>query len=1050
MNEGTYSENLCRFEMTRRSFIQGLVAGGSAALLLGGAPLSLAGCNNARGPQADLYQIWRELQQRLRQSPDHTPSRARTLVANRDIKAIHAFVRDEIRLMSAEGKRFALGERRTHGKRAALRAGCGTALEKAEILADMVRQTGGKAEIVLTSKLSRDEIEGAFFRDFSQPFEPAVDKAQVEQWRRSLGLSPEWENKVLTTDPTGGECSRLVETISKAISESSEFSKFGRYRYDDRQVGYTPVVKVTEADGSEHLADPVRPESQYQPMPEKLWTKAVDMESIKEQTFFLAVEASRSDRPDEFQELVSGEWPLAQVAGRQLQIAFTPTVDFQTRMASRVADIRTFLPTLSLQALDDELANEEPSAFAGDAFTLGGERISINEEGELLIDSELLRPSNVESSPKEVATIEGKVDHSRFPELHLKLSPRDRSGNIVEGLGAEHFALRDQGSPVGGNVLSTQAAPKVLFLADSSMSMPSEFRGGRSSMQELVKRITQFAKEIHPAAVIRYRTTGSSMWAELVRASTEPVSLIVYATDGDLNGRKPDAGMLELLKQGPPAFILDVDGKLERYRSRGRDNIFDLMAQATNGEAFSVIDQDVAAAEEALKKVLRERGSALPYTLRTTASNLELGSRTISVQVGEAKLELPYTVEETESDRVLPNRLARLRLRFRLGRREVVKHLAGWPGSGKVEREHQGEVQGALFGSHLLAVEGPPPSLSVLLDDMIQAKLSMEELDKAIGREAPMAELEKLLASGFAALPGELTSLLSSTGFESGSDFSASVLGCRTVLYSVYPKIGTDLVLKKLNLIPLEQAYVIAEEKERSVKLGLQRSAPLAIAESKLLQRSTWSMLQGKPLVPAWRRTFSGDKSLDETLRERWHAQMEDLRNHHPSSAFFTEAGGQNLALWGVERESAQLIGLLPDGSGGGSEAERIQKTLDELDQVVAMLNLYVMAAQAVGLVGGLGAFSLGVVAAYGQRLARLYGAAALSVVLMDPSGIEPAVRLAIAGMACEVAKSLTLNVFSGAGKVAAKAATHFAAGENVAGSLGLSSPFSCSIQKFN
>lgn len=137
---------------------------------------------------------------------------------------------------------------------------------------------------------------------------------------------------------------------------------------------------------------------------------------------------------------------------------------------------------------------------------------------------------------------------------------------------------------------------------------------------------------------------------------------------------------------------------------------------------------------------------------------------------------------------------------------------------------------------------------------------------------------------------------------------------------------------------------------------------------------------------------------------------------------------------------------MLADASGGGQDEARIAEELARLDQVVAALNLLATAAGAMGAISSLGGLSLGIVAAYGQRLARLYAAASMSIILMDPSGIEPAVRLAVATMACEVVKNIALTAFSGAGRVAGHAVTTFATIDGIGGLGGGIPLISCPI----
>lgn len=119
------------------------------------------------------------------------------------------------------------------------------------------------------------------------------------------------------------------------------------------------------------------------------------------------------------------------------------------------------------------------------------------------------------------------------------------------------------------------------------------------------------------------------------------------------------------------------------------------------------------------------------------------------------------------------------------------------------------------------------------------------------------------------------------------------------------------------------------------------------------------------------------------------------------------------------------------------------------------------------GVLSGPGGVALGIVAAYGQRLARLYAAVSITVLTADNSKMDEAVRKVIAGMICEVAKNIALGVFSSAGKIAGKAAERFAvvtakhvataaragkvadglgAADNTLSLLGAPSPFSCPL----
>jgi len=988
------------------------------------------------------YSVWREVQASLKQSPDHTVGRAAILTEKGDPTSLLSFVKDEIRLVSGEGRRFAMGRSTLWGPRAALRCGAGTAREKAEILAELLRSTGREAEVVETTEIPRESVPAAFFRSFGASFAPVFTPTQSSEWKERLGDSA--DDRVLhRVEYDGSAASDLTASIVKAFPEK-ELSNVARLRFDDRQVGRTPVVKVTEKDGSVVYADPIRPEGAYGPLPDGI--KEYPAQEIPEtDKVKVTLSATTTQEPDSPFELVSGEWPSEVLCGRQLRVGFQPTMGFGAMLHSRFADVRTFMPALKIQALD--LEEDLPDGLVvGTSFNLGGERLQVEEDGEVLLDGRPLIAPGALTSADSVSSVEIKADAGRFPEVRLLLTPRDSQQEVVEGLPASAFEISEGEKRVGCTLLTNRPAPRVLFLADQSLSMPDEFRGGRPGMEALVERVRGFAKEIHPDAEIIYTPTGSALWEELVKGSALSVNLIVFATDGDLDGREPDEAMLEVMRQGPPAMILDVNNRLTKWREGKKENIFDRMAELTGGEAFPVKNGSVEEAEQAIQRVLRERASAHPYLLSYTAPSLEKGTHTVRVAVGKGSAQATYEV--SDSTKVLPRRIASLRLSVSVGKRTVTRVLAGHDGFQEIEQRDLDEVQGALFGTHILAFEGSSPSLSVLFDELLAAKIGWERLDKKLEENADLPALEAELAKGVPFFPGELLSLLQKTGPLSEDDFSFAPQGLRTVLYSVHPVMDSDLYKQRVDILPLQQGYVLARDQESSRRKAMELSLPLALAEASLFSKSTVAELSGKSLTAIDRRPFRKSE-LEKEQIARWGYLIENLREQysHPGALYLGPEDGSSLALWAVDRATGEVLGILDDGSGGGEEAARIEAQIKQLEQVVAGLNILATAAGMSGAVGTLGGFSLGVVAVYGQQLARLYGAASMAVILMDPSGIEPAVRQMIAKMSCEVAKSIKLTVFASAGRVAAEAVNLFGTVENIDSITNFSkgrNPFAC------
>jgi len=120
---------------------------------------------------------------------------------------------------------------------------------------------------------------------------------------------------------------------------------------------------------------------------------------------------------------------------------------------------------------------------------------------------------------------------------------------------------------------------------------------------------------------------------------------------------------------------------------------------------------------------------------------------------------------------------------------------------------------------------------------------------------------------------------------------------------------------------------------------------------------------------------------------------------------------------------------VLPDGTNGGASNPNHERTLEGLSRVISHINLLAMAS-------GAGGLALGLVAAYGQVLARLYAAVAMAIEVMDASALPDAIAEAKATMVCEIAKRAFLDVVP--------MGSAFSAIENLIGAVGGSSPASC------
>lgn len=1014
---------------------------GITSVVVGGFPAALSGCKKEEALPAvepGPFSVWREVQAALRVSPDHSSGRAAQLVAANDLEGLHRFVRDEIRLISNRKDSFRYGYEAYVGTRAALRAGAGTAPEKAEILVELVRQTGREARVVNADNPAENETKDIFYRSYEQPFEPDFSKAKLKDWKRRLG-HPANDPPPPTIEEQAGEIDGLVPELMRKLDDDTK-AKIARPDLSYKGTGGLPVVEITEADGTRYYADPIRPNGEFKTWPEGTHASTFRKMGRGSQVR-VTLSAVMSDDLDNHVELVQGQWSTHDLAGRQLRIGFKAAMDSVAMLGARIGDVRTFSPVLALQALDGEEIEPDRKFALGDAFTLEGDRITVSENGEILKNGEKLPDSTPSGFAGRVRSVSVEAVSSDFPDVRLKVMPRDENGMLVDGLTAGDFGITDQGAEAEVRLQNTSVAPHILFLADDSLSMPRVFRGkNATAMKALSDRVEAAAKAIHPDAKVSVFGTNSSLWNNLAKYAQGDYSLIVYATDGDVNDRAND-DVLERLQNGPKTIMMDVEAKLQIRRERDPDNVMDAMARATGGEAVNATEDDLSGIEAVMQRYLDSGEADLPYLLTYRAPDQSAGEHTVKTKIGAASGQAVYTLPNVQR---FGKKIAGIYVTVKTPHGSVTRPIAGYDGqSEKVSAEDFGAIHGAMFGSHLIAFEGAAPSISTLMDDVLKAKLSVEDLYKASQEHPDSAdEMVSVLEEGVAYLPGELATFMARTMPGSGKDYCFSEQGLRTVYYSEHPIIGTDKFVRKLDIMPLSKTYTLAKDQDTAIKKSMLSSLRLANGETALFSTSTRSLLQGSELMK-----FDLQKAREEVSEEEWnewYAFVKEARSRFPRGAVhFTAADYQSLASWSVDLETGEVYGLLSDGSGGGAQEERIKRQLKEIDEIISALNLLIMVVGWTGAIGGIAGASLGIVAAYGQRLARLYAAVSVTIILMDASGIAPAVQKVIAGMACEIAKAIGLAMFASVGKLASAAVDLLTIYENTGGE---NSPLSCPL----
>jgi hypothetical protein len=978
-------------EPDRREFLK------LCTLALGAAAIGpLAYCGRAARPaDAHLpFTVWEEIREALRTSPDHLVARAGRLVAEADPASLFHFVRDQVATYPTSGGGIDGRRGVRWGTRGTLRGGAGTPREKAELLAELYRRAGLTAEVLEAPlPMPPEAVRGLLLRAPQRSFAPEISGRQLSTWRARLELPRAPEVRPLLIDEGGVASRELASRIERALPAQRPRPR----DFDWRWQGAVPVVRVQHGDTTSYanLFSPGTPFGEAGIDPRRLRPAAPAAEAPMVE---VTLSGALSSDPGAHHELATGRWSLEDLVGRQVIVQMLPGLDFRRQAVASFRDVRTFVPALAVQGFDLDRAAMEALSVVGDPISRGGDRIELSPTGSVSIDGRPLVSPDRPARSESIASLSMEVDSSRYPTIRLRASVTDAAGASVDGVAASGFRIEEEGTAAGFLLSANRAALRIAFLSDGSGSMPNAYRG--AGMRALVASLSERIRAEHPNAEIRPVVTDSRLWEWLTRAASTDANLIIFATDGHVNGEPTDE-MRSILAHGPPVVILNVNDYGEQNSWYQRT--FVPMAAAANGTIVSVGRQTDA--ESAILAHLRSAApQPVAYNFEYGAPADGAGRRRVVLATADGRVSATGSYDAPEAAPVR-SEWCGLYLTVTIGRRSHTRTLAGHDPARHARMPATpgmlSETLGAFFGSHVLSFEAAAPSLSTWLDDFITAKLSLAPLDRALDMGADLATIEARVQEGMMFLPPELF-LQATPLHEPVTDRSLTYEnGPRVMLHQAYPVFDTDRLMRHFDILPFTTFATAAGSGEDAFRITMEKSARFAIAEASLYPTSTYSMLARASLLD--HGTGAGEASPEQrALRGRLFRPFE-LRDHK-----LVAADGSTLAFWHVDHQSGSLLGILPDGSGGGTAEERMARQLREIEIIMGAHNLYM--GRVAAMTGG-GA-ALGVVAVYGQVLVRLYAAASLAIAVMDASDLEASVKSSMRTLACNAFKSIFAGMF--------------------------------------
>lgn len=391
------------------------------------------------------------------------------------------------------------------------------------------------------------------------------------------------------------------------------------------------------------------------------------------------------------------------------------------------------------------------------------------------------------------------------------------------------------------------------------------------------------------------------------------------------------------------------------------------------------------------------------FTYRTLNRETDDEDRSVTVSVtGGDEGETSYTVPDDATDPRTETGLCGLYLRVTVGDRTARRTLAGWDPELDADRDpdeddHE-EVVSALWGSYTLSFESAGVPSSVTLDDELAGKLSKEPLHEAVqsGDVEEMRSVDRQGDELVSQLPAPFHPRLPDRTTDDSLTYG---VGVRTVLVGARPVFGEGVERRSVDLLDTSTIRTVTDDgdPQRAFDLTLDRTARRSVLERANFETGTASLLDGADLTPGEGATGE----MDDAVADRF-STASDRRAVTDADHRLTAASGETAAFWHVDGETGDLVGVLPDGSGGG-EGEGIIELLERIDRVVQLLDE--AASHASDALKGRNA---AIAEYYGQTLSRLYAIAAGSVATLSTETYEEEVAAAISAKVCELAGTIT------------------------------------------
>src|SRR5688572_8394345 len=908
----------------------------------GGAGGEAGSGGEAGEPEAiDAFDAWREMQGMLRQSPDHWPARAAALVAAKDAEGLFELVRDDIALIPGRGGFYGAATSRRFGARAALRGGMGTMRERADLLRELLDDAGFEAEVYVGRPEADFDIEDSLAHAPNRTLQLSYTAAQFARWKAALPPHAE-DFEISPLDPDGALVDAVVEAVDGAGVTAAGATDI------DWSVTEIPFVRATiggdEVDLNPNVAGAAFGDARVEDA--DLAPEAGGLDTIN-----VRLSIARASAPGTEIPLVEKSWTADELVGRTVTGAFVTPYSFVEAAATSARDAQTFVPVLEVKGPDLTDAEGQELSAVGETITRGGEVVTIDDSGELSIGGEVVSPPP--SDPARLAAVESvaaHVDGAAFPQVEVSVALRDGAGRLVGDLSADAFRVEEGGEEVQAVLRRSRApSPRVILLFDRSTSLPPVFLDeaaatGHAIAEALFEAVPDVQVQVAGMDFGGPRVAGafaasvadvdaqlemlggaaSEVWTNIGAPGFKEASAVVLISDFIPDDMLTD-DIARTLADGPPVLAVAV--------GESNTEVADQIAALSSGARVDGVDAQGVAASVA--EFVSER-DAYTYRLVYRANREGSAEREVRVLVDEARLEATGDYAPPEMPAPLPA-VSGVFLTVGINGREVRRLIAGTESSPPSPQAVE-EADAMLFGRVVLGTEAGPPSLSQKLDEHMGERLWLEPAWDA-AKAGDAAKTLKELQRSRSRTPANLR-----FAFSAGRDELEGPAtypdGVSTALYVERPIWGVGF-RRSLDWLPLAPRRTALRDPEAAFRTTLRRTAYLSAIEAARFDESTLSLLRGETLA-----SYEAEW-IDLDLGSAWYGPAQA----YGGRTLVAPSDGGPIAFFAVDPATGDVIGGLPDGTGGAVAAE-VEATLQQIERILSL-------AERAGSVGGFNGISV-------------------------------------------------------------------------------------------